>query len=87
MKATHDFCGMTCPVKLGSENSANGPAIEANKILLDTGANGCISNDTNNYVGAFTPMEHGAVDGTGKGLTVSGKGHMAWNFRGDNGMC
>ena len=85
-KATRDFCGMTYLVNLGSVNSANGPAMEVNEILFDTGANCCISKDRNNFVGTFTPMELGAVDGIGKGLTVAGEGQVAWTFRGDNGM-
>ena len=78
---------MTYLINLGSANSANGPAIIINEILFDTGANCCIFNDKNNFVGAFTLMERSAVDGIGKGLTIAGKGHLAWTFRGDNGMC
>ena len=85
-KATRDFCGMTYLVNLGSVNSVNGSAVEVNKILFDTGANCCISNNRNNFVGTFTPMECGAVDGIGKGLTIAGKRQVAWTFRGDNGM-
>ena len=77
---------MTYLVNLGSVNSVNGPAVEVNEILFDTGANCCISNNRNNFVGTFTPMERGAVDGIGKGLTIAGKGHVAWMFRGDNGI-
>ena len=56
------------------------------KVLFDTGANCCITHDRNDFVGEYTPVQGKTVDGIGKGLSIKGKGHVAWTFKADNGM-
>jgi hypothetical protein len=52
-----------------------------NKILFDSGANCCISNDIEDFHGNYTAIKSGlAVDGMGKALKAQGAGMVTWNF-------
>ena len=55
-------------------------------VLFDTGANCCITNRKEDFLGGFKPSngKH-LVDGIGKGLVIKGSGRVAWTFGADDG--
>jgi len=60
---------------------------ESDKVLFDSGANCCITNHKDDFTGQFeTISANSIVDGIGKGLTIKGKGTVAWTFKASNGM-
>jgi len=54
------------------------------QILLDSGANCCISNDRSDF-NIYHPGGPQQVDGIGKGLNIVGHGEVKWTIKGDNG--
>ena len=87
-KFVHNFkCAMAKLINL-SEISSN-PLYESHDelVLFDSGANCCVTNRKEDFVGQFNDSSKGQqVDGIGKGLKIEGQGKVAWTFKADNGM-
>ena len=70
-----------CSTKLSGNVSSD----EA--VLFDSGANICITNRKEDFVGGVKPIQgKSGVDGIGKNLKNEGYGWVAWTFVADNGM-
>ncbi len=80
-------CAMLQLVNLSSISSTRPTTQENNDVLFDSGANCCVSNRKEDFVGEFYPLSgNHLVDGIGKGLKIEGKGNVAWTFKSDDGM-
>lgn len=71
-------------VNLSKINSLNNNGF-SKLVLFDSGANCCVSNNKDDFVGELCPIEGQSVDGIGKALTIEGEGHLAWTFVAKNG--
>ncbi len=89
MKSLGTFiqCAMLQLVNLSAISSTSPKPQEGNDVLFDSGANCCVSNRKEDFVGEFYPLSgNHLVDGLGKGLKIEGKGNVAWTFKSDDGM-
>ena len=80
-------CAMANLVNLSeiSSNPNNKPKSEY--VLFDSGANCCVTNRRNDFIGEFHIGSKGQlVDGIGKGLMIEGHGRVAWTFKANNDM-
>ena len=68
--------------KIGSRTENN----MSESVLFDTGANCCVSNRKDDFVGEYKQTNgRESVDGIGKALKIEGQGKVAWTFVADNG--
>jgi len=72
-------------VNLSSINSSGTKSIDES-VLFDSGANCCVSNNPEDFVGKIKPVHGESVDGIGKALSIEGQGKVAWTFVAANGM-
>ncbi len=80
-------CAMLQLINLSAISSTQPKPQENNDVLFDSGANCCVSNQKEDFVGEFHPLNgNQLVDGLGKGLKIEGKGNVAWTFKSDDGM-
>ena len=62
--------------------TANGTSY-LDKVLFDSGANCCITNNKEDFIGdieTYAPNNN-IIDGIGKGLKVEGVGTVSWTFQ------
>ena len=84
----HNFCYMgLMPLinltRISSSRTQEQQATES--VLFDSGANCCITNRKEDFVGPFVNRKGETIDGIGKGLAIHGAGHVAWTFVASNG--
>ena len=68
-----------------SKISSSGPKNCHEQVLFDSGANVCITNNKEDFVGELHSVKGESVDGIGKTLTIEGKEKIAWTFEAING--
>ena len=89
LKVTNWYNPLACMTKLINlskiSSSSNNQDVDE-QVLFDSGANCCVTNRRDDFVGAYHRSKHRSmVDGIGKGLQIEGKGKVAWTFIADNG--
>ena len=79
-------CSMAKLINL-SKISSSEVEVPKEQVLFDSGANCCVTNRKEDFVGECTHShQNEVVDGIGKGLKIEGAGKVAWTFNADNGM-
>ena len=84
--ATVMMCNFGKLINLSKISSSSSKDGHHETVLFDSGANCCVSNRKEDFVGQFkysTGTE--LVDGIGKGLMIKGSGRVSWTFPADNG--
>ena len=74
-------------VNVAAISSSGLTAQDSEAILFDSGANCCVTNRIEDFVGPFHAADGSQIiDGIGKGLKICGWGHVAWTFEDDDGI-
>ena len=80
-------CFVARAINVAAISSSGQTAADSEAILFDSGANCCVTNRMEDFVGPFTEADGSQIiDGIGKGLKICGKGHVAWTFEDDKGI-
>ena len=87
VSAWNMLCNMANLVNLSNISSSNNRKAPSESVLFDSGANCCVSNRREDFVGEFHESNgKQLIDGIGKGLRIEGRGKVAWTFIAKNGM-